>query len=700
MSLLSILHWNDVYRVRPQKISPTSSETVDVTQFAGLLDDIRDQWSLRDDGKRDGLSLFSGDVFSPSVDSSVTRGSHMVPVMNSLAPDVSLVGNHDFDFGYPHLCTLLQDTKFPWLLSNIIDTNTSQVPEKLLEFLVLERSGAKIGLIGLVEKEWIATVSSWPANFVYQDMEETGKRLSQVLRDPTGPHKCDIIIALTHSRLPKDIQLAKQLLAITPSSQSSSDIANEHGVDIIFGGHDHLYFVGRGVDKWDNYNLSRHVLGAEHDKGDALVVKSGTDFRELSEVLLGLKDTPEGSIRKKLISRVTGKRHEINPTLRSCQKLRKILDRILASVGASLKAPLCKLSAELDVRSQLIRTREVQNTLSASADWFADILRHTYDDALCMKGIKGGADGVLICAGMLRGDSVYGPGFLTLGDVLEILPFEDPLVVLEISGKSLWEALEASLSTWPAQEGRFPVISGFRVSWDSRRSPGQRVVGVWLQEECPDNISIKSSDSGPSTPALKDGEPILRDDTEPKYKILTRDYMAQGHDGFTPLKGNKYLIDDESGQITSTVVRKYLLGLFLLLHTKPYYLPIVIGSQFVTRLARFNESQVHLHEETHTIIQNERSRLVQATSRLSTAADHWQKVASSALRWSRSGRRFSQHIHITAKEHMSGVDCFDGAKQRAGELQGESDGLGRPSDEDLLVVHPWVDGRLRDEAQN
>lgn len=94
--------------MRPQKVSPASSETIDVTQFAGLLDDIRDQWPLRDDGRRDGLSLFSGDVFSPSVDSSVTRGSHMVrlhyphwnvselliqvPVMNTLAPDVSLVG--------------------------------------------------------------------------------------------------------------------------------------------------------------------------------------------------------------------------------------------------------------------------------------------------------------------------------------------------------------------------------------------------------------------------------------------------------------------------------------------------------------------------------------------------------------------------------------------------------------------------------
>jgi 5'-nucleotidase len=78
-------------------------------------------------------------------------------------------------------------------------------------------------------------------------------------------------------------------------------------VDIILGGHDHLYFVARGVDEWHNYDLSEPVLGAEEDNGDALVVKSGTDFRDLSEIWLDLQSTPEGSIRKKLISRVIGK---------------------------------------------------------------------------------------------------------------------------------------------------------------------------------------------------------------------------------------------------------------------------------------------------------------------------------------------------------------------------------------------------------
>ena len=77
-STLSLLHFNDVYSVTPQKISSNPLETIDVAQFTALLHDLREQWALRDDGNRDGLVLFSGDVFSPSIESSVTRGSHMV----------------------------------------------------------------------------------------------------------------------------------------------------------------------------------------------------------------------------------------------------------------------------------------------------------------------------------------------------------------------------------------------------------------------------------------------------------------------------------------------------------------------------------------------------------------------------------------------------------------------------------------------
>jgi 2',3'-cyclic-nucleotide 2'-phosphodiesterase (5'-nucleotidase family) len=44
-------------------------------------------------------------------------------------------------------------------------------------------------------------------------------------------------------------------------------------------------------------------------------------------------------------------------------------------------------------------------------------------------------------------------GEITLGDIMEILPFEDPIIVLDMDGKSIWDALENALSKWPAQEG-------------------------------------------------------------------------------------------------------------------------------------------------------------------------------------------------------------------------------------------------------
>ena len=67
---------------------------------------------------------------------------------------------------------------------------------------------------------------------------------------------------------------------------------------------------------------------------------------------------------------------------------------------------------------------------------------------------------------------------------------------------------------------------------------------------------------GQPSSGLVDGEPIKRVKGGRMYKIVTREYMAQGHDGYEALSGQKYLIDDESGQMMSTIVRKYLLGAF------------------------------------------------------------------------------------------------------------------------------------------
>ena len=79
----------------------------------------------------------------------------------------------------------------------------------------------------------------------------------------------------------------------------------QHGVDLLLGGHDHLYFVSKGVAAWDGYVIGSESLGTEQDDG-VYVIKSGSDFRDLSDMELVLEDMPEGSVRRKVIKEIKG----------------------------------------------------------------------------------------------------------------------------------------------------------------------------------------------------------------------------------------------------------------------------------------------------------------------------------------------------------------------------------------------------------
>ena len=105
---------------------------------------------------------------------------------------------------------------------------------------------------------------------------------------------------------PQDVSIAKRLLALSPGAQKKTPIASSHGVDLILGGHDHLYYVSKGVTSWEDYDLGQPVLGAEEDDGDVLVVKSGNDFRDLSEFTLELEPTSPGDVRKHVIAAIKG----------------------------------------------------------------------------------------------------------------------------------------------------------------------------------------------------------------------------------------------------------------------------------------------------------------------------------------------------------------------------------------------------------
>lgn len=149
-------------------------------------------------------------------------------------------------------------------------------------------------------RDWIATVPSFPPSFRYRSMVSIAKNTSRLLRDPQGPHRCDIIVALSHCRLPNDIDLANDLGA------TKDNFEDEHGVDLVLGGHDHTYYVGNGIDKFEGKEWRTSMLGQEKDKS-CLLIKSGTDFHDLSEIKLELSEPNDKAIRRRRIIKAAGK---------------------------------------------------------------------------------------------------------------------------------------------------------------------------------------------------------------------------------------------------------------------------------------------------------------------------------------------------------------------------------------------------------
>jgi len=110
-----------------------------------------------------------------------------------------------------------------------------------------------------------------------------------------------------------------------------------------------------------------------------------------------------------------------------------------------------------------------------------------------------------------------------------------------------------------------------------------------------------------------------------------------------------------------------------------------------------------MRADTEMIVQRERRR----SQRLQNPKMHWKLAASLVIKSIRSKRHYQENLSITQVEHMSEVDCFDGenmirkwgtaqAKETKGG-DGKDQTSSRATDEDdLLQIHPILDGRFKD----
>lgn len=134
----------------------------------------------------------------------------MVPILNEIGTSVSCLGNHDLDFGVDQLTYLAKQCTFPWLCANVEDpalgagVSIAGLPKTCM---LTSSNGIKIGVIGLVEREWLDTINSLPPGLIYKSASATAKELVPGLREAGA----EIVLAVSHQREPNDVKLAENI---------------------------------------------------------------------------------------------------------------------------------------------------------------------------------------------------------------------------------------------------------------------------------------------------------------------------------------------------------------------------------------------------------------------------------------------------------------------------------------------------------
>jgi 2',3'-cyclic-nucleotide 2'-phosphodiesterase (5'-nucleotidase family) len=258
--------------------------------------------------------------------------------------------------------------------------------------------------------------------------------------------KINVIIVLSHLGYNTDLALAQ----------------NVKGIDLIVGGHSHTKLEkGRQV-------------------GQTLVVQAWEHAKAFGVVDLTIKDAKVtgADSRLDLITPASGARDETVAAL---------VDQYAQQVDAALSEVIGEALVDLDGAN--VRKKETN-----LGNLIADILRQTT-----------AADLAITNGGGIRTSIAKGP--LKVNDVYTVVPFDNYILSIKMTGKQIKEALENGVSAVEEVKGKFPQVSGLSFTYAPAAAQGDRVKEITVA-----------------------GAPLALDK---QYTVATIDFLAAGGDGYT-----------------------------------------------------------------------------------------------------------------------------------------------------------------------
>lgn len=433
------------------------------------------------------LLLDAGDIFQGTLYFNQYLGQADLDFYNALAYDASTIGNHEFDRGQQVLADFIAKAKFPIISANIDIAPESPLYGKVRPWHVLDMQGEKIGMFGLTTPD-TAILASVGDGVKFTDPIAAARKSVLALKQQ-GINK---IIALTHIGFKNDVLLAQKV----------SDI------DIIIGGHSHT-----SVGNIPKANHPYPLVEKNGTKEPVLVVTDWEWGKYLGDLSVSFDRTG------KLIA-WAGKPHVLDANIKPNPEFADKLKAYAAPIEALRQKIIGKSLVALDGDRVKLRTSE-----TALGNLIADaILAKTKVDRVQV---------VLINAGGIRNG--FPLGDITMGHVLEALPFGNTITRVELTGKQLTEALESGVSMAEQGEGRFPQVAGIRFVWDSKLPAGKRVTKVEVKDASGKFQLLNPKDI---------------------YRVATNNFLASGGDGYRSFAEGENLL--ETGYLLSDAIAEYI----------------------------------------------------------------------------------------------------------------------------------------------
>jgi 5'-nucleotidase len=367
----TILHSNDIHGDFLAEIQGQQGKLIGgLSLLSGYINKVRQE-------EENVFYVISGDMVQGSLIDTEYKGISTIEIMNYLAPDVVALGNHEFDYGLPHLLFLEKMANFPIVNANLY---IKQYNKRLMQsHLILKKSGFDILFTGIITEKVMDSLKQDKLISSFVSLEEASNEIEKICNAYKN-EDIDLTIILTHIGFDSDLELAK---LINP----------EAGVDLIVGGHSHT--ILKEPAKVNNILIVQAGVGSDHiGRLDIIVDDDTNSILNYSWRLIPIDN------------------NLAEPDL----KLQKFISHFQEEVDSKYNAIIGKLAVQLTHPM-----REIETSLgNLVADAFAQ---------------RAECDVTLVGSGSIRSKEI-GP-VITLKDLVSCFPFDDSLSKYSINGLCL-----------------------------------------------------------------------------------------------------------------------------------------------------------------------------------------------------------------------------------------------------------------------